>query len=208
MKTANLIRWCALAALASGALWIAGGLLHVAYPQDPPGALGYYLNYLGTAVFSAAYLGMLGGLVGLHAGQIKNYGQLGRAGFFLAFVGAALAFVGQATSGIFPHNGTLGWLFSDPGFGFMAGILFMSLGLVLMSIATLRARVLPRWCGFGLVALVVFSALGAYGGFVVVGLIWLVLGYALWSHTVTSEGEQSHGDVRDTAKQEMERPYA
>ena len=181
MKTANLVRWGALAAFASGALWITGGLLHLAYPQDPPGALGYYLNYLGTAVFSAAYLGMLGGLVGLHARQMQSYGRLGRAGFLAAFAGAALAFVGQATSGIFPQNGTLGWLFSDPGFGFMAGILFTSLGLVLMGIATLRAGVLPRWCGFGLIALVVFSALGAFGGFVVVGLIWLALGYALGS---------------------------
>ncbi len=190
MKTTkNLIGWGALAAMASGALWIAGGLLHLAYPQDPPGALGYYLNYLGTAVFSAAYLGMLGGLVGLHARQLGLYGRLGRAGFFLAFAGAALAFVGQATSGIFPQNDMLGWLFSDPGFGFMVGILFTSLGLVLMGIATLRAGVLPRWCGFGLIALVVFSALGAYGGFVVVGLIWLALGYVLWPHTAPSKGD-------------------
>jgi hypothetical protein len=34
---------------------------------------------------------------------------------------------------------------------------------------------------FGLIALVVFLALGAYGGFVVVGLIWLALGYVLGS---------------------------
>jgi len=181
MKTANLIRLGALAAFASGALWIAGGILHLAYPQDPPGMLGYILNYLGTAVFSAAYLGMLGGLVGLHARQMDSYGRLGRAGFLLAFVGGALAFVGQATSGIFPQNGTLGWLFSDPGFGFQAGILLTSLGLLLMGIATIRAGVLPRWCGFGLIGLVIFLALGAYGGFVVAGLIWLTLGYALGS---------------------------
>jgi len=181
MKTANLIRWGALAAFASGALWIAGGILHLAYPQDPPGALGNFLNYVGTAVFSAAYLGMLGGLVGLHARQMDSYGRLGTVSFFLAFVGAALAFVGQATSGIFPQNGTLGWLFSEPGFGFQAGIILTSLGLLLMGIATLRAGVLPRWCGFGLIALVIFLGFGAYGGFVVVGLIWLALGYALRS---------------------------
>jgi hypothetical protein len=184
--TPSLVRWGALAALVSGALWIVGGLLHLAYPQDPPGALGSFLNYLGTAIFSAAYLGVLGGLVGLHARQMDSYGRLGRAGFLLAFVGAALAFVGQATSAIFPQNGTLGWLFSDPGFGFMVGILCMSLGLVLLGVATLRTGVLPRWCGFGLIALVVFSALGAYGGFLVVGLIWLALGYALWSELGTS----------------------
>ena len=181
MKTANLIRWGALAAFASGALWIAGGILHLAYPQDPPGMLGYFLNYLGTAVFSAAYLGMLGGLVGLHARQTDSYGRLGRAGFLLAFVGAALAFVGQATSGIFPQNGALGWLFSDPGFGFQAGVILTSLGLLMMGIATTRTGRLPRWCGLGLIALVIFLALGAYGGFVVAGLIWLALGYALGS---------------------------
>ena len=170
----------------SGVLWIAGGLLHLAYPQDPPGALGHFLNYLGTAIFSGAYLGMLGGLVGLHARQVESYGRLGTVGFFLAFAGAALAFVGQATSGIFPHNGALGWLFSDPGFGFLVGLLLVSLGLVLLGVATLQARVLPRWCGIGLVVLVVFSALGAYGGFVAFGLIWLALGYALWSQLGTS----------------------
>jgi uncharacterized membrane protein len=110
---------------------------------------------------------------------MEGYGRLGRVGFFLAFAGVALAFVGQAQSAIFPHNGTLGWLFSDPGFGFMAGILLTSLGLVLLSIATMRARVLSRWCGFGLVGLVVCLALGAYGGFELVGFIWLALGYAL-----------------------------
>ena len=72
-----------------------GGLLHLAYPQDPPGALGYVLNYLGTAIFSGAYLGMLGGLVGLHARQAGIYGRMGTVGFYLAFVGAALALVGD-----------------------------------------------------------------------------------------------------------------
>ena len=181
----SLVRWGALAALVSGVLWIVGGLLHLAYPQDPPGALGHFLNYLGTAIFSGAYLGMLGGLVGLHARQAGLYGRLGTAGFFLAFAGAALAFVGQATSAIFPKEGTLGWLFSDPGFGFLVGLLLVSLGLVLLGVATLRARVLPRWCGVGLIALVVFSALGAFGGFVMVGLIWLALGYTLRSQLRT-----------------------
>jgi hypothetical protein len=187
----SLVRWGALAALVSGALWIVGGLLHLVYPQDPPGALGHFLNYLGTAIFSVAYLGVLGGLVGFHARQVWSYGSLGTAGFFLAFVGAALAFVGQATSAIFPENGALGWLFSDPSFGFLARILLTSLGLVLLGVATLRARVLPRWCGVGLIALVVFAALGAFGGFIVVGLIWLALGYALWTQPGASGAQPS-----------------
>jgi len=67
----------------------------------------------------------------------------------------------------------------------------MSLGLVLLGVATLRARVLPRWCGVGLIALVVFSALGAFGGFLVVGLLWLALGYALLSQPGASVARPS-----------------
>ena len=60
MKSANLIRWGALAALASGVLWVTGSLLTLAYPQAPPDVPGTSLDYLGTSVFSAAYLGELG----------------------------------------------------------------------------------------------------------------------------------------------------
>ena len=185
MKTTNLIRWGALAALASGLLWIAGGLLTLAYPQDPPGALGYYLNYLGTAVLSAAYLGVLGGLVGLQARQMGCYGRLGTAGFLLAFVGTAMLCLGQATSAIFPGNGALGWLFDKPGYAFVVGIGLFLVGLVVLGVATLRAGVLPRWCGFALIGVVAVSVFGAIlsagAAFVTVGLIWMAMGYALWS---------------------------
>jgi hypothetical protein len=56
--------------------------------------------------------------------------------------------------------------------------------LVLLGVATLRARVLPRWCGILLIVAVlgipVYFALGNYGGATLYGLVWLGLGYALW----------------------------
>src|SRR4028118_603473 len=70
------VRWGALAALVSGMLWIVGGLLHLAYPQDPPGALGHFLNSLGTAVFRGADPGMLGGLGGRPARPARRAGSL------------------------------------------------------------------------------------------------------------------------------------
>ena len=143
----NLIRWGALAALASGVLWIVGGLLTLAYPHTPPDVLATRLDYLGTSVFSAAYLGVLGGVVGLHARQIRSYGRPGRVGFLLAFIGAALLCVGRATSAIFAGGSTLGWLFDDPGYGF-----------------------------------------------VVVGLLWMALGYALYSERSASVDQSQHGD--------------
>jgi uncharacterized membrane protein len=185
MKTTNLIRWGALAALASGVLWIAGGLLTLAYPHSPPDVLGTRLDYLGTSVLSAAYLGVLGGVVGLHARQIRSYGRPGTVGFLLAFIGAALLCVGQAASAIFADDSALGWLFDKPGYGFLVGINLFLAGMLVLGIATLRAGALPRWCGFALIGVVGVSIFGAMesagGAFVMVGPIWIALGYALWS---------------------------
>jgi hypothetical protein len=199
MKTRNLIRWSALAALASGVLWEIGGILTLAYPQAPPDMLGTSLpNYLGTFVFSAAYLGVLGALIGLRARQVDSYGNLGEAGFILAFVGAALLMVAQASSAIFAENGTLlGWLLDDPGYGFMVVMNLHLVGLVMLGVATLRAGVLPLWCGLALIGVVVVSIFGAILSgdlaFVVVGLLWVAIGYALWQERTFSVGQLQHG---------------
>ena len=197
MKRANLIRWGALSAVACGVLWVIGGLLIVADPQAPPDVPSTRLDYLGTSVFSAAYLGVLGALVGLRARQVDSYGRPGTAGFFLAFVGAALLCVGQATSAIFRNSSALGWLFDKPGYGFMVAMNLLLVGLVVLGIATLRAWVLPRWCGFALIGVVVVSIFGAIvsagGAFVAVGLLWVAVGYALWSERTASVGQPQHG---------------
>jgi hypothetical protein len=96
--------------LASGAMWISGDLLHLAYPQDPPCALVYYLDYPGRRIQRR----LPGRAGGAPRASVDSHGRLGRAGYFLAFAGAALAFLGHAASGIFPQNGTLGSLFRTP----------------------------------------------------------------------------------------------
>ena len=54
-----------------------------------------------------------------------------------------------------------------------------------MGAATLRAGVLARWCGALLIVAVlgipIYFALGNYGGAILYGLLWLALGYVLWS---------------------------
>jgi hypothetical protein len=47
-----------------------------------------------------------------------------------------------------------------PRLRFMMGVLLTGLGLVFLVAATLRAGVLPRWCGFELLAWVVFRNFG------------------------------------------------
>jgi hypothetical protein len=50
-------------------------------------------------------------------------------------------------------------------------------GFPLLRIATFRTGVLPRWCG--LLLIVLFSLLRT--GVIWNGLVWLALGYALWT---------------------------
>jgi hypothetical protein len=65
--------------------------------------------------------------------------------------------------------------------------------LVLVGAATLRAEVLPRWCGVLLIVAVlgisVYFALGDYGGAILYGLLWLALGYVLW---IRKEAAREH----------------
>jgi hypothetical protein len=62
----------------------------------------------------------------------------------------------------------------------LLGLLGMLLGFVLLGIATLRARVLPQWAGVALIlVLPVAALLGDYGGGLVLGIVWLALGYVL-----------------------------
>jgi hypothetical protein len=66
----------------------------------------------------------------------------------------------------------------------------------LHGVATLQARVLPRWCGVAFivalpVTLVLSNPLSFASVFVVFGLIWLALSYPLWSRRVVSAQQPS-----------------
>ncbi|HEX2181288.1 MAG TPA: hypothetical protein VHH10_03315 [Rubrobacteraceae bacterium] len=71
------------------------------------------------------------------------------------------------------------------------GTLGMLVGFVLYGVATVQARVLPRWYGLALiVALPVTLPLATYGT-MLFGLILLALGYVLWSRRVTTTAQPS-----------------
>jgi hypothetical protein len=140
--------------------------------------------------FGIAWLLTVPGVVGLHAAQKESYGLLGRVGS-VALVGGVLA----NTVGLVPlavGNESLLWL------SFPVGALLLLAGFLVLGIATLRAGVLARWCGVALIVAlpltaVVGGVLGAerdadYPGVVVMGVVWLAVGYALWTRSeATSE---------------------
>ena len=176
MSSSDLIRWGALGALLAGVAWIVEGLLTLVIPEQGPEAFGSPSFYLSNVVFVIAFIGTLAGLIGLHARQAPSYGRTGRAGLVAALVGVALMLVAVVTSIMAGRPiGVVEGLFQ-------IAILVTFVGFVLYGAATQQARVLPRWSGVALIiALPVSPALGEYGGNALFGLMWLALGYVLWS---------------------------
>ncbi len=63
---------------------------------------------------------------------------------------------------------------------FPVGTSAVLIGFVLYGAATLQARVLPRWVGIAIMVAPFLFLLGDYAG-ILFGLVWLALGYVLWS---------------------------
>ncbi len=205
MAVRSLTRWSGLALLLSGLSSMIVALLH---PNN------YALNGVldpfwrpAHIVEGLASLLMVLGLVGLHLRQAEKAGRLGLIGFILALFGSA-ALVNTAMlfeAYVFPYlasqqaapKSALDLI--DPA-GPLTGALLVEtvssvvsgLGWFLISLATLRAGVLPRWAGWLLIGGIVLASvsfltpglwffLNTSSAVFGIGLAWL--GYALWSET-------------------------
>ena len=177
MTSSNIVRWGGLAAMIGGLFWVVWSLLgRVSFEAaGSPFADGLLL---------LAALLTLAGLAGLHALQGSNYGRIGRAGFYTTAVGLllqALAALLLLLMGRDAWEVTLQWLVAP------VGSLIVLVGLVLYGAATLQARVLPPWCGLGLIvvpplAFYMHSKI-FYGSLALFGVLWVALGYVLWSRS-------------------------
>jgi hypothetical protein len=125
----------------------------------------------------------IAGFVGFHALQKDNYGRIGRGGLWTVVVATLAIVVGLMVSLL--GNTALERLELFP-----VGTFAVFVGFALYGAATLQARVLPRWCGIGLIVGPFMFFLGDFGG-ILFGLLWLALGYTLWSQRDTSVGEPS-----------------
>jgi hypothetical protein len=202
---AKLIRWAGLAAMGSGAIFIA------IQPFHPLDVLSSVTTSTWVVIqslkFTMALLGLLG-LVGIYARQVEKLGWLGLVGYLLfslfyvltaamvfteAFILPMLAtqapkfvegFLGVITK--VPSEVSLGAI---PTIYMFAGLAGYLLGGVLFGIATFRARILPRWSGgllaFGVLLPILTSSLIPHPLDRILalpmGLALIWMGYALWS---------------------------
>ena len=159
MAASNLVRWGAICFLLGGLAWVVSGLLIVFGSRIMGPHPVYFLLFLIALLLTSA------GLIGLHALQEGSYGLIGQVGLYTVLLAFALQALG--TVALLSGSSTLAWLVSP------VGLLVKLVGFVLYGVA--------------LITLVPFSvALLVYGN-IWTGLVFLVLGYALWLRTGTPE---------------------
>lgn len=168
--------------MVAGVAWIASFVVGLASEGQGSEILGLPSFYLIEGLTGLALAGTLVGLLGLHARQAASYGMLGTVGFLAALVGTILVLANVLLIRAAERN-LLDLLL-------LLGLVGMLLGFVLLGIATLRAGLLPQWVGVVLILVLPVSALlGDYGGGLVLGIVWLALGYILLAaRTLGSRG--------------------
>jgi hypothetical protein len=171
----------ALIAMLGGAIFVVSGIVQLAsFAQTDP--FSRTSDYLIEVLLVLGFLLTLAGFVALHLRQGGSYGgPRGWTGFRAVVIGQtailASAVVSLATGGL-----ALGFLY-------VAGVFVLLVGLALLSIATYRAGILPHWSAYLVAALavIVFGELGV----VLVGLVWIALGYVLRSYAGAAAGRPS-----------------
>lgn len=186
VEPVNLLRQGALAAVLAGTLLLTLDVLELLVfglePRSAIAATGAYIFIM--AGFLLATLLALLGLVGLYAGQAEAAGRLGFISFLAAFVGTVLfagyfwaqGFFAPVVAGAAPDivDSEPGWL----GLGAVVSFFFFALGWLLFGVATVRARVYPRWAALLLVAgavLVVLFRVPVSSVVFDLALVWLGL---------------------------------
>ena len=173
MVGSNLVRWGAICFLLGGLVWVVCGLLIVFGSRIMGPRPVYFFLFVVALLLTSA------GLIGLHALQEGSYELIGQVGLYTVLLAFALQALGMVA--LLSGSSALVWLVSP------VGLLGKLVGFVLYGVATLQAKVLPRWYGVALITLVPFSVALLFYGNIWTGLVFLILGYALWLRTVTPE---------------------
>jgi hypothetical protein len=171
----NVVRWGGLAGVFAAVMFVVSFIIYQLAPVQR--TYDSSSDYLHQVVVLVAYAGVLVAILGLHALQSpsRRYGQLGAVGSLLTFIGYSIVFVVSAISTL--QGGQT--LLTVRLVGGVAALV----GSILLGAMTIRARVVPWWCG---VLLIVAFPLGDFSNAVVrdgeailMGLLWGSVGYAL-----------------------------
>jgi hypothetical protein len=162
MSSATLYRWSGVVLLVSSLLGVISTILDIVLPNQTSQQFLSTPFIIDASLYLAWALLVAMGLPGLYLRQAARAGKLGFAGFVLVSLGVLLGGVAFATvqvtifpylaqfapkllpsGGTGPASGGVLWLIG-PGF-------LLTIGEILLGIATLRAHIFPRWAGILLI---------------------------------------------------------
>jgi hypothetical protein len=170
----DLSKWGGLAGVVAGVLFALTGVFILIAP--PQRVFSSFSDYLIEIILFLAFAGTLVAIAGLHALQSGRYGRLGAAGSLITFIGYALIVVVTAVSTLAGGEAL--------HYVRVIGGLAVLIGSMLLGAMTLRARILPWWCGVLLIVGfplgdVLDMAVGVGSEAIVLGILWGLVGYAL-----------------------------
>ncbi len=201
MSSSGIVRWGGLAGTLGGTLGIVlAPILAYLWTTYSDAYLIYGKGYF------LVYLGCLAGLMGLNAQRKRSSGRpkterLGIgvtfAGLAISLVGDILAYWGDIFGGELVAGGEFTAVQADGFIIEMLGLLLLLVGSVILGVTYLRANVLPRLLAWLLILAgpggVLLSALHAPSGTMLLFcVVWVVLGYALWSGRSAAAEHPSH----------------
>jgi hypothetical protein len=185
--SSSMIRWSGLAGVFAALMFVVSFITNQLAPVQR--VYDSTSDYLHQVIVLMAYAGALVAVVGLHALQSPSgrYGRLGAVGSLLTFIGYSIMFVVSAISTV---QGAQALLTVR-----LTGGVAVLVGSILLGAMTIRARVVPWWCG---VLLIVAFPLGDFSNAVVrggegilLGLLWGSVGYALLRGSLHTPSQSS-----------------
>ena len=176
------VRPLALVAVLGGASYVLSGVVQLASPEQT-NPFSRASDHFIQGLLALSLLLTLAGFAALNLlRQAGNYGgPRGWTGFRAAFVGQG-AMLASAVASFLASGSALSFLYT-------LGVLVLLVGLALLSVATYRAAILPIWAAYLVAALavIVFGEVGV----VLTGLVWISLGYVLFSQRGAAAGRSS-----------------
>jgi hypothetical protein len=185
----GIVRWGGWAGVVATVLFVLAGILLILI-APPQRVFNSFSDYLSEIILVVAFGLTLVVIAGLHALQRGRYGRLGATGSLITFIGYALIVVVAAVTILVGGEA----LFAVR----LIGALAVLIGSVLLGAMTLRARVLPWWCGVLLIVgfplgdvLDEIVASGSEG--IVFGIVWGLVGYAVLSSSSALDQQPVRG---------------
>jgi hypothetical protein len=169
LSSSTLSRLGGLAWMLAGLLYIVQAIIGLVKPHAD--VFTSTSDYVIEVLFVAALLLTLVALLGMRTGA--GTGIFPIVSFFVFFIGTLL-FLLSAAASLASGRDVLEFVYL-PGLGLSL------LGAILLTIAIIRAKILPLWSAIVLMlGLPISVALGdTYGGGIVLGLAWIAVGVAL-----------------------------